>query len=110
GWDEPSREILGATSGTRFVEDSSTELLTDLTTRDGTIVNRVVLRNTASATRLGVKGRFVHEVFDGSHLVARLRSAPVDVVLSPGGTVSGTFSYLLPTGDYTIQTAFESSK
>ncbi|HEV2754173.1 MAG TPA: hypothetical protein VG318_00150 [Actinomycetota bacterium] len=107
GWDEAAGGITAATSGRRLTADAGSELLTDLTTQNGAIVNRLTLRNTAEATRLRVQGRLVHEVYDGDRLVARLRSAPLDVVLSPGGAVAARFSYLVPTGDYTVHAAFE---
>lgn len=109
GWEEGTG-ITAATSGTRFVRDDGSELLTDLTTAGGAIVNRIELGNTHDAARLKVEGRLVHEVYSGSRLVARLRSAPIDVVLAPGGTVVARFEYLVPTGDYTVQASFESSQ
>ncbi|MDQ4025080.1 MAG: hypothetical protein M3217_06280, partial [Actinomycetota bacterium] len=108
-WDESAGGIAGATSGTRFGGGDGSELLTDLTSEPGAIVNRITLRNTAETTRLRVRGRLVHEVFDGSRLVARLRSAPIDVVLSPAGEVVARFSYLVPAGAYTVQASFEST-
>lgn len=107
GWDEAAGGITSATSGRRFTGGGASELLTDLTTDGGALVNRLTLRNTAEATRLRVDGRLVHEVYAGTRLVARLRSAPIDVVLAPGGEVVARFSYLVPTGDYTVLAAFE---
>jgi uncharacterized repeat protein (TIGR01451 family) len=109
GWDETAG-ITSATSGTRFVRGGGSELLTNLTTAGGAIVNRIELTNTHDAARLKVDGRLVHEVYSGSRLVARLRSAPIDVVLAPGGSVVARFSYLVPTGDYTVHASFESSQ
>ncbi|MDQ3915378.1 MAG: DUF11 domain-containing protein [Actinomycetota bacterium] len=109
GWDEAAGGITFASSGTRFTGDEGSELLTDVAADAGAIVNRITLRNTAEATRLRVPGRLVHEVYDGSRLVARLRSAPLDVVLAPGGEVVARFSYLVPAGDYTVHAAFEST-
>lgn len=109
GWDESSG-ITAASSGTRFVRDGSSELLTDLTTGDGAIENRITLSNTRDAARLSVQGRLVHEVYSNGRLVARLRSAPIDLVLDPGGSVVARFSYLLPTGDYVVHASFESSQ
>ena len=109
GWDEAAGGITSATSGTRFVRDGSSDLFTDLTAEDGTVVNRITLRNLEEATRLRVHGRLVHEVYEGTRLVARLRSEPLDVVLAPGGQVSASFSFLVPTGQYTVQAAFESA-
>ena len=108
-WDE-SAGITGASSGTRFVRGSGAELLTDLTTHDGAIVNRLTLTNTHDDVRLEVEGRLVHEVYSGSRLVARLRSAPIDEVLAPGGSVTARFSYLVPTGDYVVRAHFEASQ
>ena len=107
-WDE-SAGIVGASSGTRFVRGSGSELFTDLTEGDGSIVNEMTLRNTHEAVRLAVRGRLVHEVFSGGRLVARLRSAPIDLVLAPGGSVSARFAYLVPGGDYAVESAFEAS-
>ncbi|HEX2057624.1 MAG TPA: hypothetical protein VHI71_04565 [Actinomycetota bacterium] len=108
-WDETAG-ITGASSGTRFVRGSGSELFTDLTESDGSIVNEMTLRNANDMARLEVQGRLVHEVFSGGRLVARLRSNPIDVVLSPGGSVSARFSYLLPTGGYVVQATFEASQ
>lgn len=110
GWDETAGGITAATSGTRFVRAAGSELMTDLTTDDGAIVNRLTLTNTHDDVRLEVKGRLVHDLYSGSRLVARLRSAPIDEVLSPGGSVVANFSYLVPTGDYTVTARFESSQ
>jgi uncharacterized repeat protein (TIGR01451 family) len=110
GWDEAAGGVTSASSGTRFVRGSGSELLTDLSSNGGAIVNRLTLRNTREAARLSVEGRLVHEVYSGSTLVARLRSEPVDVVLAPGGAVVARFSYLLPAGDYVVQTSFEASQ
>ena len=107
GWDEAAG-ITSATSGTRFVRGRGSELETDLTAGDGAIVNRLTLTNTHDAARLEVRGRLVHEVYSGGGLVARLRSAPIDVVLAPGGSVVARFSYLVPTGDYTVEASLES--
>ncbi|MDQ4125838.1 MAG: hypothetical protein M3134_09590, partial [Actinomycetota bacterium] len=109
GWDE-SAGITAASSGTRFVRGAGAELLTDLTTDDGSIVNRLTLTNTHDAARLEVRGRLVHEVYSGGRLVARLRSAAIDEVLAPGGSVVARFSYLVPTGDYVVEAHFESSQ
>lgn len=109
GWDEATG-ITSASSGTRFVRGSGAELMTDLTTGDGAIVNRLTLTNTHDDKRLDVEGRLVHEVYSGSRLVARLRSAPIDEVLAPGGSVVARFSYLVPTGDYVVEAHFESSQ
>jgi uncharacterized repeat protein (TIGR01451 family) len=109
GWDEAAG-ITSASSGTRFVRGGGSELFTDLSEEEGRISNRMTLRNTAEAARLRVRGRLVHEVYQGARLVARLRSDPIDVVLAPGGEVAARFSYLLPTGDYTVQAAFVSSQ
>lgn len=108
GWDEAAGGITSASSGTRFVRGRGSDLLTDLSTAGGAIVNRMTLRNTHEAVRLHVQGRLVHEVYEGDRLVARLRSEPIDVVLSPGGEVAARFSYLLPAGQYTVEAAFES--
>jgi hypothetical protein len=110
GWDEAAGGVTSASSGTRFVRGRGSELLTDLSSSADEIVNRLTLRNTLEATRLAVKGRLVHEVYSGGRLVARLRSEPIDVVLAPGGEVVARFSYLLPTGDYVVQAAFEASQ
>lgn len=109
GWEEGTG-ITAASSGTRFVRGAGAELLTDLTTDDGAIVNRLTLTNTHEAARLEVKGRLIHEVYSGGRLVARLRSAPIDEVLAPGGSVVARFSYLVPTGDYVVEARFESSQ
>lgn len=109
GWDE-SAGITAASSGTRFVRGAGAELLTDLTSDDGSIVNRLTLTNTHDDARLEVKGRLVHEVYSGGRLVARLRSAAIDEVLAPGGSVVARFSYLVPTGDYVVEAHFESSQ
>lgn len=110
GWDESLGGITAASSGTRFVRGSGAELLTDLTTDDGSIVNRLTLTNTHDDARLHVKGRLVHEVYSGGRLVARLRSAAIDEVFAPGGSVVARFSYLVPTGDYVVEAHFESSQ
>lgn len=107
-WDE-AFGIVGATSGTRHVRGNDAELLTDLTTADGKITNQITLTSALEDERLRVQGRIVHEVYSGGRLVARLRSAPIDEVLAPRGSVVARFSYLVPTGDYTIEAAFESS-
>ncbi|MFN2588217.1 MAG: hypothetical protein ABR613_08870 [Actinomycetota bacterium] len=108
-WDEAAGGITAASSGTRFDADEGSELLVDLTTARGAIVNRITLRNTAEAKRLAVRGRLVHEVYEGARLVARLRSSPIDVVLAPGGEVVARFSYLVPAGQYSILVSFEST-
>jgi uncharacterized repeat protein (TIGR01451 family) len=110
GWDESAGGISAASSGTRFVRGGGAELLTDLTTKDGAIVNRLTLTNTHDDVRLYVRGRLVHEVYSGGRLVARLRSSPIDEVLSPGGSVVASFSYLVPTGDYGVEARFVSSQ
>jgi hypothetical protein len=73
-------------------------------------VNRLTLTNTHDDVRLEVKGRLVHDLYSGSRRVARLRSAPIDEVLAPGGSVVARFSYLVPTGDYVVVARFESSQ
>lgn len=108
GWDEGAGAITGATSGVRLVGGVSSELLTDLGTESGSIVNVETLRNTAEDRRLHVDGRLVHEVFEDGRLVATLRSERLDVILAPGGLVEAEFSYLLPTGHYVVQASFES--
>ncbi|MDQ3981902.1 MAG: hypothetical protein M3271_04390, partial [Actinomycetota bacterium] len=110
GWDEAAGGVTSASSGRRLVRGATSELLTDLASRGGAIVNELTLRNTAEAARVSVEGRLVHEVYSGSKLVARLKSEPIDVVLAPGGEVVARFSYLLPAGDYMVQAAFEASQ
>lgn len=110
GWDEGAGGITSASSGTRFVRDRGSDLLTDLTTSDGAIVNRLTLTNTHDDVRLAVDGRLVHEVYSGGRLVARLRSAPIDATLSPGGSLTARFEFLVPTGDYVVESSFESSQ
>jgi uncharacterized repeat protein (TIGR01451 family) len=107
-WDETAGGITAATSGRRVSARTGSELLTNLTAEDGALVNRVTLRNTAEATRLAVRGHLVHQIYEGSRLVARVRSEHVDVTLAPGGAVTALFSYLVPAGDYTVRAAFES--
>ena len=110
GWDESAGGITSASSGTRVVRGAGSELLTDLTTEKGAIVNSLTLTNTHDDARLDVEGRLVHEVYSGGRLVARLRSAPIDEVLAPGGSVVARFSYLVPAGDYVVEAHFESSQ
>lgn len=109
GWEEGTG-VTAATSGTRFVRGNGSELLTDLTSGHGKITNRITLTNTHDAARLHVDGRILHEVYSDGRLVARLRSAPYDEVLAPGGSVVARFSYLVPTGDYVVQASFEASQ
>ena len=107
-WDEPSRDILGATSSVTFTRGQPVDFTTSVGTDGNAIHVGAVLRNVARDRRLAVSGRVIHEVSDSSGTVATFE-APVDTVLAPGGETSAAFTYLLPSGDYTVTARFEPS-
>jgi len=107
-WDE-SAGLKGAASSVQLVQDAPVEIMTNMAEKNGALDVDVVMRNLQEDTAYVVRGRFVHTVTNGSSTVATLRSDPFDVVLNPDGTVQAHFTYVLPTGNYDVTSAFEAS-
>ena len=106
-WIEGDR-IAAAASSTFFQKDAPVEIQSTVEDRNGALHMDVTLTNIQESTKLIVKGNLVHTITgaDGSK-VAVVRSDPYDLELNPGGTVQAHFSYLLPTGSYSMTSAFE---
>ena len=106
GWDLDARTITYATSGIRFVPGATSELMTSLDVAQQVVSATVVLRNLSEDTRVAVSGRILHTVSGGQGVVTTFESDRLDIVLTPGGEVEASFSYLLPTGDYSVSSEF----
>ncbi|MDQ3940699.1 MAG: hypothetical protein M3238_05025 [Actinomycetota bacterium] len=104
-WDEGSRQILSATSGIRFTDDPAT-LVANLGVTRGPIGTIAVLTNATEDRRLEVSGRVVLNISGGGSST-NLASEAIDVILEPGGQVTVPFSYLLPSGSYSVVASFE---
>ena len=104
-WDEPGRDIVQASSSVTFTRGQPVDFTTSVGTDANAIVVNAVLRNVARDRRLAVSGRLIQEVSDSSGTVATFES-PVDTVLAPGGEARASFTYLLPTGDYSVTARF----
>jgi hypothetical protein len=104
-WSEVSG-IETATSSAMFNSGSPVEILTSLGEGNGSVEVDVTLRNLEPRTRLQVKGHLEHIISGASGTVATLRSEPLDLVLNPNGVAQAHFTYLLPTGSYTMSSSF----
>jgi uncharacterized repeat protein (TIGR01451 family) len=109
-WDEASLTITEAASSAFFEAGAQAEILGELDVSDDGIAIDVIIANKLADRRLHVAGRIVHRIFDSAGaLVATLESAPIDVMLSPGGSTAVEFEYLLPSGSYSVSSDFEAS-
>jgi hypothetical protein len=106
-WDEATRDITQATSSRTLAAGAPTELLTNLDFAQDAIGTEVVLRNLSETERIAVNGTLGLEVQTPTG-TTRLTSDPVDVVLEPGGEVTADFSFLLPSGTYSVRGFLES--
>jgi LPXTG-motif cell wall-anchored protein len=105
-WSETAG-VVDATSSLLIGEDDGVEMVTSVAPGAGTIEVDVTLRNTTSDTRISVDGRMRH-VVSGSGGGASLESEHLEITLNPGGEATEHFSYLLPTGSYSLESSFES--
>ena len=105
-WDEASRQVLSAASS-QMVTAGPASLVTELATTSGPIRTVAVLTN-ESDSQVEVRGRLTLHV-TGTTASTVLTSDPIDVVLEPGGVVTAPFTYLLPSGSYSISAVFAPS-
>ena len=103
-WDEPSRTMASGSSGI-IIGDDPASLTTSLSAEQGPIGMAATIRNDSETDRLAVRGRIALQI-SGTSGSARLTSAPIDVVLEPGGEVTTPFSFLLPSGSYSATAVF----
>jgi hypothetical protein len=106
-WDEGAGEFITANSSRIYSPGETIELLTEISDAGDTIDVQVRLRNTADRERVAVRGHIVHEVFGPGGRVAKLVSDPINVVLDPGGETVTSFSFVLPSGNYSAFSSFQ---
>jgi hypothetical protein len=105
-WDESAGSIVHASSSVSFMRDEKIQLLSSLHPVHGRVVVDATIVNDSGMRRLAVDGRLRHSIISGSRTIATLRSAPIHVVLAPHGSTSVRFSYVLPSGDYSVASSF----
>jgi uncharacterized repeat protein (TIGR01451 family) len=87
---------------------SPVRIETSVTHSGGVVAVVVVLTNESARTPVVVDGRVHHDIASSGGRLAALTSAPLDVVLQPGGTTATSFTYDLPSGSYSATAAFRS--
>lgn len=97
----------GATiTSSRMVSlDQTEELLVSASEAGEAFSSTVLVRNLADRALI-VRGTLVLDTVSSSGAASELTSAPVDVVLQPGGETSAEFTFSLPPGEYGLTGAF----
>jgi hypothetical protein len=106
GWSDASRSVTSGASSRSIVAGAPLTVVTSVHDAGGTINVDVTLINESDDERISVIGSLRHSVSGAGGVLATFDSDPIDTTLSPGGRVTATFEYLLPTGDYSIDGKF----
>jgi uncharacterized repeat protein (TIGR01451 family) len=105
-WSDTSRTVTSAASSRSFVAGAPLTVVTSVHDVGGTINVDVTLVNESDDERISVTGVLDHSVSGSGGVLATFDSDPIDTILSPGGRVTATFEYLLPSGTYSIDGSF----
>jgi hypothetical protein len=99
--------LQSAASSRLLVPGATSEIISSLGRSGGSVRITAEITNISPDTKLHVAGRIVLDVA-GTPGATQLRSEEIDVVLNPGGSTSAVFTFLVPTGDYSVATSFQS--
>jgi uncharacterized repeat protein (TIGR01451 family) len=105
-WNESARRVTTAASSRSFVAGAPLSVITTVHDEGGTITANVTLVNESDDERISVDGSLSHSVSGPGGVLADLDSDAIDTLLSPGGRVTATFEYLLPSGAYNVSGSF----
>jgi uncharacterized repeat protein (TIGR01451 family) len=104
GWNDGSTSITQASSASSAAPNDVARLATSISPSGNGMRVTVTLINPSSSRRLAVEGRLALQV--GGEV---LRGPGTDVTLNPNGEVSRSFTFRLPSGNYTARPSFSAS-
>ncbi|MDQ3954274.1 MAG: hypothetical protein M3285_01830 [Actinomycetota bacterium] len=104
GWNDPSTSLTHASSATSSAPGEAARLATSISPSGSGMRVTVTLSNPSSRRRLAVDGHVSLRV--GGE---QLSGPATNVILNPDGEVSKSFSFRLPSGNYTARPTFSAS-